>query len=127
MPRITIDTTEARSFELAEPGPYPMTVHKIEGPHKGDKARYIEVHYAFQDPAMDKKCGTVRRNYPIEGAGAGFSREFWKAATGEDIPIGGTFDVDTDDAVGRPVLVTIGHREYQNRFFNEAEKVTQFT
>lgn len=125
MPRVTVDTSEALSFEPAEPGPYEMSVHKIDGPHKGDKSNYMAVEFAFQDPNRDKKHGKVFRNYPIDGKGAGFFRDFWKAATGQDLPIGQKgLDIDTDDAVGRPVIVQIGNREYQGRIQNEAERVT---
>ena len=124
MPRVTVDTTEALSFEPAEPGPYEMTINKIEGPNKGEKSNYMAVEFQFADPERQKKHGSVYRNYPIDGKGAGFFRDFWKAATGQDLPIGGNFDVDTDDALGRPVIVQIGNREYQGRVLNEAERVT---
>lgn len=122
--RLTIDTTEALSFEPTEPGPYEMTVDKIEGPEKGDNSTYVWVYFQFDDPAVQKKCGHVRRAFPIDGKGAGFFREFWKAATGQDIPLNSKIDVDLDDAIGRPVIVTIGNREYNNKLQNEVEKVT---
>lgn len=121
--RVTVDTTEAKSFELAEPGPYEMTVHAIGEPTKGEKSTYVAVEFAFTDPKMDQVCGKVFRNYPITGKGAGFFREFWKATTGVDIPIGTQLDVDLDDAIGRPLIVDIGHETYEGRSKNVPNKI----
>lgn len=128
MPRVTVDTSEARSFEPVEPGPYAMRVEEIDGPHQGEKAKYMAVKFEFEDPEVAKKAGSVFRNYPIDGKGSGFFRDFWKAATGQDIPLGQkALDIDTDDALGRPVIVQIGNREYEGRIQNEAERVTAAT
>lgn len=128
MRKLTIDATEAQSFEATEPGPYPMTVDEISDPAKSSDPNssgnlYVWVYFAFADPTLAKKCGRVRRAYPIEGKGAGFFREFWKAATGEDIPIGETLDVDLDQAMGASVLVNVGNEDYQGRAQNTVEKV----
>lgn len=126
--RVTVDTTQAKSFDLVEPGPYEMTIKSISEPKapkddpKGDKG--VEVEFAFQDPQLDQASGTVQRRYPIEGKGAGFFRDFWKAATGEDIPVGTKLDVDLDNAIGRPVIVGITHRPWQGKTYNNAETVT---
>lgn len=124
MPRVTIDTTEAQSFELVEPGPYPMTVHSVEVVKSSNNQNMMSVQFAFDDPALDKLAGKVFRNYMLEGKGAGFTREFLKATTGEDFPIGQTLDFDTDDVVGRPVHVQIAHSEYEGRKRNDADRVT---
>lgn len=124
MPRVTIDTTEARSFEPTEPGNYEMTVESVGAPEKGDKSTYLPITYRFDDPAIDKRCGTVIRNYPISGKGAGFFTELWKALTGEKIDIGlQGFDVDTDDIVGKHVIAQIENREYDGRLMNDVKKV----
>lgn len=123
--RATVDTTQAQSFEAVEPGPYPMTSDEIEDPapskEKGTKGMFV--YFAFQDPALAKKAGRVRRWYPIEGKGSGFFRELWKALTGEDLPMGTSIDVDLDDGVGRPVIVNVGNEEYEGRLQNTVEKV----
>lgn len=124
MRKLTVDTTEAQSFEAVEPGPYPMTVHSISDPQKGPKSTYVEVQFQFDDPGIQKKAGRARRNYPITGAGAGFFREFWKATTGEDIPIGTTIDVDLDQALNKPVIAMIENKEYEGRLQNEVKQVT---
>lgn len=121
--RVTLDLSEARSFELAEPGPYEMTVDTISEPIKSEKSIGVDVEFKFADPKLDQQCGTVRRRYPITGKGAGFFREFWKAATGQDLPVGEQIDVDLDDAISRPVMVEIGHREYEGRTYNDATRV----
>lgn len=129
--RVTVDTSEAKSFELVEPGPYEMTIRAVEffqGKPATDnseaKVSQLEVEFAFQDPRLDQSSGTIKRRYPIEGKGAGFFRDFWKAATGEDIPVGQKLDVDTDAAIGRPVIVAVEHREYNGKKYNEAKQVT---
>lgn len=124
MRKLTVDTSEAQSFEPVEPGPYPMTIHSISDPVKGEKSTYVTVEFEFQDPAFAKRAGRVMRNYPITGKGAGFFREFWKGATGEDIPAQAVIDVDLDIAVARHVIVQVGNREYEGRIRNEAERVT---
>jgi hypothetical protein len=128
MPRVTIDTTEAQSFEAVEPGPYGMTIDRVDQKEAGSSAKnpgapMIEVHFAFDDPAIAKKAGTVFRNYMLAGKGAGFTREFLKAVTGEDFPIGEVLDFDTDDLTGKHLIVQIGNREYEGRLQNEAERV----
>lgn len=124
MPRTTIDTTEAKSFEAVEPGVYPMTIGQVDISKSKEKGEpMMVVHYKFDDPQLDQKAGSVMRNYMLAGKGAGFARELIKAVTGEDIPVGGHFDFDTDDLVGRPVLVTIKNKEYEGRLQNDAEKV----
>lgn len=127
--RVTVDTTEARSFELAEPGPYEMTIATIGDPRATEKTTVVDVEFSFDDPKMDQTCGKVRRIYPIAGKGAGFFREFWKGATGQDIPIGTKLDIDLDDAVGRHVLVDVGHTKPgdDNRVYNEASKVVSLS
>lgn len=131
MPRITLDLSEARSFEPTEPGPYPMVVDSIDGPSKSKPSEKnpngvngVTVTFKFQDPELDRKCGSVIRWYGIEGKSSGFFREFWKAATGEDIAIGEVLDIDTDDAIGRPVTVEIENEEYEHKLQNRAAKVT---
>lgn len=125
MPRLSLDLREARSFEPTEPGTYPMLVESIEDPKpsKEKGTLGVTVHFKFQDPSLDQKCGTVMRWYAIEGKGSGFFREFWKAATGEDLPIGEQFDIDTDDAIGRPVIVQISNEAYEGRMQNRVERV----
>lgn len=124
MGRLTIDTTQAMSFEAVSPGPYLMLVDEISDPEQGEKSIYVNVAFKFQDPNVDRVAGKVFRNYPITGKGAGFFREFWKACTGEDIPLNANVDVNTDDALNRPVLVQIGNEEYEGRLQNRVEKVT---
>ena len=122
MPRVTIDTSEAQSFEAVEPGPYPMTLStaEVKNSQKGDAM--LNVAFAFEDPATAKKAGLVYRNYMLVGKGAGFTRDFLKAF-GIDIPIGGSFDFDTDDLVGRHVIVQIANKEYEGRLQNDAQSV----
>lgn len=127
MRRLTVDTSEAQSFELAEPGPYNMRVHSISDPQTGPKAKYVEVQLEFEDPLTAKRCGRVFRNYPINGPGAGFFREFWKAATQEELPIGeAAVDVDLDAAIGARIVVDIGHSEARDGYAprNEPKRVT---
>lgn len=123
MPRVSIDTTEATSFEATEPGPYPMTIGTVEIKNSKDNVPMMNVGFQFEDPAIAKKSGTVFRNYMLAGRGAGFSRDFLKAAAGIDIPIGGNFDFDTDDVIGRHVVVQIGNKEYNGNLQNEAERI----
>ena len=132
MPRVTIDTTEAQSFEAVEPGPYPMTIDsadptKSKGSEKAPPQNMLNVGFAFEDPSLAKKAGKVFRNYMLEGKGAGFTREFLKAVTGEDFPIGQTLDFDTDDLIGKHVIVQISNKpgfQDPTQLQYEAERVT---
>lgn len=124
MPRVTIDTSEAVSFEAVEPGPYPMTISTAEvKKSKESNQNMLNVGFDFEDPSTAKKAGKVFRNYMLEGKGAGFTRDFLKAAAGIEIPAGAAIDFDTDDIIGRHVIVQIGNREYQGQLQNEAERV----
>ena len=126
-PRVTIDTSEAQSFEATEPGPYPMTISAIEfKKSKETSTPMMNVSYAFEDPERAKTCGVVFRNYMLGGKGAGFTRDFLKAASNGaiDVPVGETnFDFDSDELIGRHVVVQIGNREYEGKLQNEAERV----
>jgi hypothetical protein len=122
MPRVSIDTTEATSFEAVEPGPYPMTIAAAEIKNSKDGDAMMNVNFSFEDPGTAKKAGTVFRNYMLEGKGAGFTRDFLKVF-GIDIPIGGKFDFDTDDIVGRHVIAQIKNKEYQGKVQNEVESL----
>lgn len=125
-PRVTIDTTEATSFEATEPGPYPMTVSTVEfKKSKESQTPMMNVSFAFEDPDIAKKCGVVFRNYMLGGKGAGFTRDFLKAASNGviDVPVGGTFDFDSDDIIGRHVVVDVGNKEYEGRLQNEAVRI----
>lgn len=125
MPRITLDLSEARSFAPAEPGPYGMKIAEYTGPEpsKEKGTLGISVYFQFSDPKMDQTCGTVMRWYAIQGKGAGFFRELWKAATGEDLPVGQQFDIDLDDMLNRDVIAHVSNREYEGRLQNQIDRV----
>lgn len=124
MPRVTIDTSEALSFAATEPGPYPMVVASAEFKKSKESGQnMMNLAYQFEDPAKDKECGKVFRNYMLEGKGAGFTREILKSIADIDIPVGGSFDFDSDELIGRHVIVQIGNREYEGKLQNEAERV----
>jgi hypothetical protein len=123
MPRVSIDTTEATSFEAVEPGPYPMTVETAEVKNAATTGTpMLNVGFTFEDPQTAKKAGKIFRNYMLGGKGAGFARDFLKAF-GIDIPIGGVFDFDTDEIIGRHVLVQVTNKEYEGKLQNEAQSV----
>lgn len=129
--RVTVDTTEAQSFEPVEPGPYPLLVDEITDPEKSKPSEKNPEgllgcisYFTFQDPSIARHAGRVQRWYALEGKGSGFFREFWKAATGEDIPIDSRIDVDLDDAIGRPVVGDIGNEERDGRMYNVLNRVT---
>ena len=123
--RIQIDTTEAFSFELVEPGPYALKVNAIGDVAEGPNSKYVTVEFEFADPQIAKQAGKMWRNYPITGKGAGFFREFWKAATGEDIPLNTQIDVDTDEAIGAMVMGNVTHEEYEGKTRNVPGTLTQ--
>lgn len=128
MPRMTINTSEATSFEATQPGPYSMTIDELEGPIKSKEKQTpgLNVYFKFVDPDLDQKCGRVRRFYPITGKGAGFFADLYKTATGSELPIGkegGDLDIDTDDLMGKQVTVDIDNREHEGKMYNEAKKV----
>lgn len=132
MPRVTINTAEALSFQPAEPGPYLMTIDKASDPRKADSEKGtigVDITFAFNDPDMSQRCGTIRRFYPITGKGVGFFADLWKVVTGEDLPIGkegGDLDVDTDELIGKVVQVDVGNRPDKDdpkKLWNEAKKV----
>lgn len=124
MPRLQVDTSEAMSFEPVEPGTYECTVSKIEGPEKGPNSDYVTAYFEPDDVAVLQRAGHFRKTLPINGKGAGFFREFWKATTGEDLAMGeDEIDVDTDDAIGRPVVVSITNEEYEGALQNVVGRV----
>ncbi len=124
MPRLQVNTSEAMSFEPVEPGTYECTVSKIDDPEEGPNSTFVWAYFEPEDAGILQRAGNFRKTLPIDGKGAGFFREFWKAATGEDLPIGEeAIDVDTDDAIGRHVIVSITNEEYEGRFQNVVGRV----
>lgn len=130
MRRVTIDTTEAQGFEPIEPGPYQMKVETITDPEKSKPSQKnpqgvlgLTVTFRFVDPNFARHNGDIDRWYAVAGKGAGFIREFWKAATGEDIPLDHQFDVDLDTALGRVVICQVGNESFEGRLRNRVERV----
>lgn len=127
--RLHVDLTEAQSFELAEPGPYIMTVDSFDDPEQKEKGTGLNIYFRFEDPDVDQKCGVQRRFFMLTGKGSGFFREFWKAATGEDLAVGESYDIDSDDAIGKRVMVEVSHRAddrpgKEGNQYNELGKIT---
>lgn len=130
--RLTLNTTEAQSFELAEPGPYLMTIDKIDEPRKTEKTVVVDIHFAFVDADVSQRCGSIRRTYPIQGKGAGFITELIKVVTGNEIPVGkegGNIDFDTDELIGKTVQVNVDNEPSNkpgadpNQLYNVAKKI----
>lgn len=127
MRRASIDTSEARSFEPTMPGPYQMLVDEVGDPKPSAEKGTLGflVYFKFADPEKDQVCGRVQRWYALEGKGTGFTREFWKASTGEDLPIGQEgLEIDLDAPIGRPVIVQVGNEPYEGRIQNTAETIS---
>lgn len=130
MPRVTIDTNDIKTFEPTVPGPYTMTFDSVEdevqvSEEKG--TRYLVSWLKFTDPALAEKCGRVKYNLILTGAGAGFTRDAWKAATGEELPLKAQIDIDTDQLIGRTVVVLIGNETYKGNLRNVAERISATT
>ena len=126
MPRVTIDTNDVKTFEATQPGPYTMTFDEVGAEVQTSKEKgtqYLVAWLKFTDPALDKKCGRIRYNLILNGPGAGFTRDAWKAATGETIPLEAKIDIDTDMLVGRTVTVDVGNKEYKGQLQNEANRI----
>lgn len=130
--RLTINTSEAQAFALAEPGPYSMKVERAEPKKAKTGTNGVEVDFQFQDPNLQQKHGHVRRFYPIEGKGAGFFAEFWKQTTGEELPVGQEgigLDIELDDCLEAEVQVEITNEASNapgadpNVLYNVAKKV----
>lgn len=123
--RATVDTTEAQSFEAVEPGAYQMVIDEVGEDTVSDAGnKGFWVYFGFQDPNVARKAGRVRKWYSTAGKGAGFFRELWKAATGEDIPVSSQIDVDLDDLVKKPVIIKVGNEPYEGRLQNSVERVS---
>lgn len=125
MPRVTLDLTEAKSFEPTEPGPYEMVINSVEPTKSKEGKPMLSVEFRFEDPEVAQRSGSVFRNYMLAGKGAGFTREFWKALTGDDLPVGegAQYDIDTDDIIGKRCIVKITNREYEGKIQNEVGSV----
>jgi hypothetical protein len=128
MPQLHIDLSQARSFDPVEAGTYEMRIESVEGPERSSTKGTLGVwvYFSFLDPEFQRKHGNQRRFYPIEGEGAGFFRDLWKAVTGESLPIGQAVSVDTDELVGAEVIVTFGPpREYEGGLFSDLQSVVK--
>lgn len=126
MPRLSVNLSEAQSREALPEGMYECEVYAISEPKDGPNSRYVEAVFAVNEGEFIGR--KFYRNCPITGKGAGIFADFWEKATGEELEIGvdGDFDVDTDDAVGQPVVVVNKPKEYpvgSGEFQNEVTKL----
>ena len=107
-PQIHFDPSKAVSFDTVAPGTYPVRVFAVSDVEQGPKAKYLSVEFEHLDPELAGKAGHIWRNYPIEGKGAGFFKDLWKKAVGEDLSE--LTQLDTDDLVGKEITVELSLR-----------------
>lgn len=127
MGRLTINTTEAQTFEATDPGLYNMTIDQIDdaAPSKAKGTLGTWIYYKHDDPNIQQRCGRARKFYPLEGPGSGFFMQLWKNLTGEDLPVGmENIDIDPDILLGKPVQVQLLLTKLDDgRMVNEVETV----
>lgn len=122
MPRITVDATEAQTFEAIPEDTYPAEIRDITGPHQGPKAQYMKFEFEINDGEYVGR--RLWQNYTIEGKGAGFFCDLVNKIMGEGTAVvGEPFDFDTDDLLGSEVQLVVEVGEYQGEPSNEIKKV----
>jgi hypothetical protein len=122
MPKLTIDTTEAKSFEPLPDDQYECQILEVGEVKQGPKAQYVSVTFEVTDGEYSGR--RIWRNYTIEGKGVSFFTELWAKATGEALEIGEAgLDVDTDDLVGKPIKVLTEQEEYEETIRPQVKKI----
>jgi len=122
MPRLEIDTTEATSFEPIPDDQYEAQVLEVSEVKKGPKAMYVAVTFEITDGEYANR--RLWRNYTIEGKGVSFFTELWRKATGEELEIGEAgLSVDTDDLVGKRIVVITEQEEYEEQVRAQVKKI----
>lgn len=120
-PKLKIDASTAKEFEVIPEGTYPATLEKVHPVKKGPNSNYCRVDYKINDGEFEKR--TLIQNAPVDGDGAGIFLAIVNAATGSDLKPGDEYDIDTDDLEGMEVRLIVGQREYQGEMKNEVKRV----
>jgi len=117
---IDLDTTEGLVFEDVEPGVYDAFISDFHAPddeivREGPKARYVTpIFEIVGDPEFEGQW--LFRNYTVEGEGVGFFTDFWRAATGEELPVGPDeglqTTLDLSEVIGKEVSIVVEEEEY---------------
>ena len=130
MPRLTIDVSEAQSFDPVEDDLYLCEITAISEVKQGQKARYLTAEMTIEHGMQTEEAFAGRKlftNLPIEGAGAGIFTSFWERATGEELDLeDDELDIDTDDLVGEKIAVQTKQEEYppnSGEFRSQVKKV----
>lgn len=121
MPKLTIDATEAKSFEPLPDDQYECTILEVGEVKSGPKARYVPITFEVSDG--DYASRRLWRNFVIEGPGAGFFTDLWHKATGEELELGEMNDVDTDDLIGKSVICITKQEEYEGNVRSQVDKI----
>lgn len=123
MPRLGINTTEAKSFEPLPDDRYECEIVEVsEVKTAGSGSQYVVVTFSVTDGEYtDRK---LFRNYMIEGPGVGFLMDLWRKATKEELEVGlEELEIDTDDLVGSRVVCITEQEEYEGTTRSTVAKV----
>lgn len=113
MPRITIDATEATSFEPVPNGTYDVKVSQIKDVKTSAKGTpYFSVGFEITDG--DYAGRWVWSNYMLAGKGTGITLDFLNKALGEEFSSeDGSFDFDDEDLLGSELQIVTELETYE--------------
>lgn len=122
MPELTIDATEAKSFEPIPDGTYETKILEISEVKQGPKARYVNITFEITDgDYIDRR---LWRNFVVEGPGSAFLVDLAnKALPDEEFEVGSEFSLDTDDLIGQAVIVVTVQEEYEGNTKSEVKRI----
>jgi len=121
MPELTIDATEAKSFEPIPDGIYDVRVREISEPKDGPNSTYVNVTFEIEDG--DYEGRKLWRVFPITGKGVVFFTDLIAKALGEHIEMGEETAFDSDDLIDQPVRVVVAQETYEDNTKAAVKKV----
>lgn len=121
MPKLTVDATEATTFEAVEDDEYEVKVVSVSDVVQGPKAQYVKVEFDITDG--ENAGRKLWSNFPIDGAGAGMFVEFANKAIDAGLEVGEAFDFDTDDLVGAELRAVTEQEEYQGEMRSQIKRL----
>lgn len=110
--KLTLDLSEAQSFEAVPDDTYACEIAEISEVQKGPKADFVTVSYEIVEG--DYAGQMLFQNLMITGKASGRFVDVLNKALGEDYDVSDLehLEIDTDDLIGARVGVVTKQKEY---------------
>ncbi len=123
MPKLTIDATEATSFEPIPSGTYDARISTIKEPRTSAKGtEYIPIGFEVVDGDYEGRW--IWSNFMLSGKGVGITLDFINKALGTEYSAADEeFDFDFDDLIGAEVQLVTALEEYEGQEREQVKRI----